>query len=481
MQDDSWLIYSAPPQVTQALEVMKLLGVDRVRVSVVWSLLAPKPGSSRRPKFDATNPNAYPAHVWDRYDTLVRLANQIGIKVYFLLTAPAPNWATTPRQLPQGYRWSHEPSATEFGKFVEAVGRRYRGAVNYWSLWNEPNIGGWMTPQWRKLGSSRYAEASPAIYRAMVDAGWRALVKTGHAHDTILIGETAAYGFAWKGYGADMDPLTFVRAMYCLSGSYRPLSGPAASLIGCPTSGSRAAFVSAHPGLFDASGWAQHPYNFFHPPASHLRDPNTADLADIVRLEGALDHTFGAYHESTRLPLYLTEWGYQSDPPDPFVRFSLAQQAAFIDEGEFMAWRDPRVRAFGQFLLVDDKPFKRYPRGSHGYWSSFQSGLIELDGTQKPAYQAYQLPIWLPSARHGASVTVWGQLRPANHSITQYGEIDFRPAGSSTWRPVTEVSTVSPEGFFLTDVPLPSAGLVRLAWLDPATGTVQLSREAPVS
>ncbi|MGZ6640004.1 MAG: hypothetical protein ACXVII_45265, partial [Solirubrobacteraceae bacterium] len=179
--------------------------------------------------------------------------------------------------------------------------------------------------------------------------------------------------------------------------------------------------------------------------------------------------------------LYLTEWGYQSDPPDPFVKFSLAQQATFIDEGEFMAWRDPRVRAFGQFLLVDDKPFKRYPQGSHGYWSSFQSGLIELDGTHKPAYEAYQLPIWLPSASHGASVTVWGQLRPANHSSAQYGEIDFKHAGSSTWSPVTQVSTTSPEGFFLTEVPLASAGLVRLAWLDPATGTVQLSREAPVS
>ncbi len=481
LQDDTWLIYSSPDKVLEGLKVMKLLGVDRVRVSVVWSLIAPKPNSSRRPRFDATNPAAYPSGVWDRYDTLVRLANEVGIKVYFLLTAPAPDWATPPRALPQGYRWSHDPSAKQYGEFVEAVGRRYRGAVTYWSLWNEPNIGGWMTPQWNKLGANRYAEASPAIYRAMVDAGWRALAKTGHAHDTILIGETAAYGFAWKGYGADMDPLTFVRALYCLSGSYRPLTGTAATQVGCPSSGSRAAFLAAHPALFDATGWAQHPYNFFHPPSSHLRDPNTADLADISRLEHALDRTFGAYSRSTKLPLYLTEWGYQSDPPDPFVKFSLAQQAEFLNEGEYMAWSDPRVRAFGQFLLVDDKPFSQYPPGSHGYWSSFQSGLIELDGTQKPAYAAYQLPIWLPSARHGASVAVWGQLRPADHTTTQYGEIDFKPAGSSAWSPVTQVPTTNPEGFLQTQVALPSAGTVRLSWLDPATGTVELSREVPVS
>jgi hypothetical protein len=480
LQDDTWLIYSSPQRVAQALYVIKAEGVDRVRISVVWSLIAPHPQSSRRPKFDATNPAAYPQGVWDRYDTVVRIARSLGVRVYFQLTAPAPNWATPPRKIAQGYRWSHDPSAKEYGEFVQAVGRRYRGLVDYWGIWNEPNIGGWMTPQWRTVRGGQKVEASPAIYRGMLDAAWRALQKTGHGHDTILIGETAAYGFAWKGYGADMDPLTFVRALYCLSAAYRPLTGKRATEVGCPSSGSRAAFAAAHPGLFAATGWAHHPYDFFKAPSTHLRDPNAADLADLSRLDRALDRTFRSYRKRAGFPIYVTEWGYQSNPPDPFVKFSLAQQAVYLNEGEYMAWRDPRVRAFGQFLLVDDSPFTQYHRGSRGYWSSFQSGLIELGGTQKPAYFAFRIPIWLPNPRHGRSVAVWGQLRPANHTTLQTGTLQFRAQGSRAWANVTVVQTRNREGFVFTHVALPSAGLMRLAWLDPATGQVEYSRAAPV-
>src|SRR5438270_4177879 len=69
MQDDTWMIYQPAFKVLSAMDVMKSLGVDRIRVSVVWSLVAPKPSASHQPKFDATNPNAYPAGAWERYDT----------------------------------------------------------------------------------------------------------------------------------------------------------------------------------------------------------------------------------------------------------------------------------------------------------------------------------------------------------------------------------------------------------------------------
>jgi hypothetical protein len=35
-------------------------------------LVAPDPASATKPKFDATDPNAFPTGAWDRYDTLVR-------------------------------------------------------------------------------------------------------------------------------------------------------------------------------------------------------------------------------------------------------------------------------------------------------------------------------------------------------------------------------------------------------------------------
>jgi hypothetical protein len=145
-----------------------------------------------------------------------------------------------------------------------------------------------------------------------------------------------------------------------------------------------------------------------------------------------------------------------------------------------MTWRMPYVRALNQFELVDSPPKPGEPKGSVLYWSSFQTGLEFRNGGVKPAYQAFQIPIWLPSARHGGSVAVWGQLRPANHSSTQTGVIEFRPRSSGPWSKLANVQTSSPEGFIYNHVSIPSAGQVRLGWLDPG-GSVVYSRPVAIS
>ena len=55
---------------------------------------------------------------------------------------------------------------------------------------------------------------------------------------------------------------------------------------------------------------------------------------------------------------------------NPFVRTSLGQQEVWLNEGEYMAWKDPRVRALAQFLLVDDKPRQTAKPGTRAYWST---------------------------------------------------------------------------------------------------------------
>jgi hypothetical protein len=461
---------------------------------VVWSLVAPHPNANKKPKFNATNPSAYPKGVWFRWDFLDRVANQVGLKVYFQPTAPAPNWATSPRKLPQGYRYSHDPNAKLYGQFVQAVAKRYSGhfvapnvnggksplpRVSYWGIWNEPNIGGWMTPQWNTLKGGKKVEASPSIYRAMVASAWNALVRTGHRHDTILIGETAAYGAGHKGYGASMDPLIFTRAFYCVGTSYRPLKGKAATNIGCPKSGRRGPFVRANPALFNATGWAHHPYDFVNPPSFHRKDPNSATLSNLSRIENAVSRARKAYHKSAKMPVYITEWGVQSRTPSPFVAFSQAQQAEFINEGEYMAWKNPRVPSFAQFLLVDAGPNTKAPFNSKPYWATFQSGLLFFQGEQpKPAYFAFELPIWLPNPRHGPRVSVWAQIRPTN--APRKGELQFAATGSNVWSNVAPVSATNSEGFLTTNVSLPSAGSLRLTWTGPGN-TVLYSRIARVT
>lgn len=525
LMDDNELIYSSPGHVAATLARLRSLGVDVVKVSVVWGLVAPDAKSATQPKFNATDPQAYPPGAWDRYDTVVRVATGLGMRVYFQLTPFTPTWGLAP-SLPrgQGLPTGQAPNPALFEKFVEAAGRRYSGsfvvnsssraaltpppapttlglpigfsravspgahtlgraraadgpipAVRMWGVWNEPNFPSWLNPSVRRLEHGFRQYTQPLIYRGIVDSAYSALTATGHSGDTILIGETAQFG--------NLYSVPFIEDVFCLSSRFRPLRGADAVRVGCPTSGNRAAFAASHPGLFAASGWAHHPYSFDIAPDRPYPTANWVTIYNLDVMEHALNDVYAAYGRGRRggIPLYLSEWGYKSNPPNPYVRTSLTQQAAWINGGEYLAWKLPYVRALAQFLFVDDGPRTSEPVGSRLYWHNFQTGLMFHDGGEKPAYGAFRIPIWLPVARHGPRVTVWGQLRPANHSGRQRGVIEWQAAHRSGWAQLRVLQTASPEGFVLAHVRIPGPGAVRLAWREPGTGTVRRSRTVAVS
>ena len=152
------------------------MGVDRVRVSVVWSLLAPNATANRKPKFDATNPAAYPAGAWARYDFIDLVAHKLGIGVYFQPTAPAPNWATTPVPNHQGFRFANNINGTLYGQFVQAVGKRYSGhylAANpirgnkVAALPGDPLLGRLQRAQHRRLDDPAVAQGPRSARRGL--------------------------------------------------------------------------------------------------------------------------------------------------------------------------------------------------------------------------------------------------------------------------------------------------------------------------
>jgi hypothetical protein len=459
------------------LDELHRLGVDTVHLYLHWADIAPDPTARTRPSFNATDPGAYPAAGWAVFDTIVRDIRARGMSLDLALVPPPPAWAAGPGAPDPRTQPEWRPSAREFGQFVRAVGTRYSGhyvpsggssplpRVDFWSIWNEPNFGVQLAPQ--AVDGSRI-EVSPRYYRALVDAAWSALESTGHGHDTTLIGELDPAGETIGGGPGNfnaMAPLRFLRALYCVDSSYRPLRGSAAMARDCPTTpAGTAAFAAAHPGLFHASGFADHPYPQGLPPNTPTPyEPDYAELAEIPRLGRVLDTLQAVYGSRTRFPIYSTEYGYQTTPPDTEAgTVSPALAAYYLNWSEYLTWLDPRLRSYDQYQLTD---------GAAGV---FATGLRFANGSPKPGYEAFRMPIFLPAraAPAGHPLEVWGCVRPAHYALLathqpQNVEIQFRAAGGAKFSTVRIVTIADRYGYFDVLQRFAGSGTVRLAWTYP--------------
>ena len=359
--------------------------------------------------------------------------------------------------------------------------------MSFWGVWNEPNFGEDLGPQ-AVNGST--VSVAPGMYRALASQMWDALQATGHGHDTIIIGELAPRGLSALGTrqrpaGLPGDfgqtkPLQFVRTLYCVDSSYRELRGRAAGAVGCPSTaaGSRR-FRKQNPALFNASGFADHPYPDNEPPTTESStDPDIAPFPRLPNLERALDRVQRMYGSSKRFPIYNTEYGYITHPPNRDDDVSPSTAAYYINWAEYLSWRQPRVASTMQYLLYDPTFGRKIP-GDGG----FSSGLLYANGKAKPAYAAYRLPLFLPvtSVRRGRSLEVWGCVRPARYAITDAGEpqtaqIQFAPGRSTRFTTLRTVTIGNPSNcYFDIRMKFPGSGTVRLAYTYPF-GSQLLSR-----
>ncbi len=496
-------IFQADPQVlsnpTGTLQTLRDLGVGMIRVNVTWNAIAPSPLSTHRPAgFNAADPAAYPSRGWAPYDAFVRTAAADHIAVDFTLNGPAPLWASgsgAPRGTTGYFRADWQPSANEYGLFVKAVGTRYDGSYNpsgsatalprvsFWSIWNEPNYGYDIAPQ--GIGSHQSIPNSPHVYRNLLDAAWSSLNATGHTtrRDMILFGEVTPHGENAWGVFNNMKPLVFLRSLYCVDSSYRELRGSAARSQGCPTTaaGSRS-FRKQNPALFSASAFAAHPYEEASPPnqPTHLcgtklcvgppGDPDFADLPQVPKLERTLDRLNGIYGSHTHFPVWSTEYGFRTRPPDPNEGVSQANAAIYMNEAEYLSYKQSRLFSYSQYGLIDQPP----P-------AYFDTGLLNPNGTQKPGYAAYRMPLWLPSTstRKGRKLEIWGGVRPAAYARLDTGKaqsvlVQFQAGSKGGFTTIATVPITNSRGYFDVHLAFPSSGSVRLAWTYP-TGDPLLS------
>ena len=413
-QDDASLIFSGPEKRDSTLDELARLGVDTVRLNVRWNRYAPSPTDKRKPAFDAADPNAYPL---GEVDAVVAGANARGMEVLITATGPGPAWASRCKGS-YSKRRICDPKPAEYGHYVTALGRRYPG-VTHWSFWNEPNQGGWLTPQWRKR-SGHWIPWAPHMYRNLVRAGTGALAASGHADDELLLGETAPIGrTTGRRYKRSLAPVDFYRELFCLSSRGRRIGGKAARLRGCRDYERLA-----------VSGVAHHPYTRGASKRPRWR-PARSDITIgvIGRLAQWIDRGARARRVSGKLPIWFTEYGFQTSPPDRYAGTSVGNQARWLNESDWMAWRNGRVRSVAQYELFDERAL-----------GAFQTGLRFLRGKAKPGLAAYRLPIWPVESRR--STRIWLHVRPqAREAGPQEVAIQYRPRHGGAWRTLRAATT----------------------------------------
>jgi hypothetical protein len=441
IQDEQRLLHDGPAAQSVALDEIKSLGAEVVKVTVNWRNIAP--GGPRKPSgFVGDDPAEYSAAAWAPFDSLVRGAAVRGLRVMFLVGGRAPQWAVTSTKAPVG---SYRPSAVEFGRFVKALGTRYSGTFNpgggvvgppappppppcptpvppgdpcptpipasvhrspwafaaddgplprvtIWSIWNEPNLSGWLQPQYTR----KRVPVSPQIYRGLYLAAHDGLVASGHSTDEILIGELLPFARSGKTYPARVSPLKFLREMACVNDRYHPYRGSAAAARECTN-------FQPLPG----TGIAYHPYTLADGPETLTPLADDATINDMTRLDRALSKLSRRFVVH-RMPIWITEFGYQTDPPDPFAS-PLSLVPRFMSESEWLAYHDRRVRSYAQYPLSDDSTTGRGLARFHG----FQSGIDSSSNHPKRlVYQAYQTPLFVRLVSR-SSVEIFGGVRAA--------------------------------------------------------------------
>lgn len=344
--DEAQTLYGPVPQT---FAMFKQLHVQEVRLNLYWG---GRYGVARSRPARATNP-ADPAYNWTLYDRTVNYAAQNGVHVLFSVYG-TPAWANGGKgpnvapTRPADLRNFAYAAARRYGGFYPGADGRTLPAVKEWLAWNEPNNPIFLTPQYRRTAKGwimqsaiDYAKICNAVYQGV--------------HATLAPGERVGCGVtAPRG---NNDPK-----------SDRPSVSPLAFLRATKQAGLK---------TFDA--WAHHPY-YAGPSDQPTTKPVTARGTPGTAV--TLGNIGDLIQEVTRLygnkRIWITEYGYQTNPPDTLFGVSWAKQAAYLTQAFAIARKNPRIDMMLWFLLKDEPTL-----------SGWQSGLITASGKKKPAYAAF--------------------------------------------------------------------------------------------
>jgi len=358
INDEAFALYGDP---NIAFAQLKALKSQVIRVNLYWG--GTKWAVAKSRPSDPNSP-ADPAYDWAIYDRLVRYATQYNIKVVFSILF-TPGWANGGKG-----RNVAPTNFQDLENFAYAAAERYSGLwtppewqqdpsnpttklplpkVNMWTAWNEPNNPIWLAPQYKRVGKTwrvesayQYARICNAVYNG-VHSQYLGPLPDEH----VACGVTGPKGNdAPATKRASVDPLTFLSAAH----KY---------------------------GMKRFDVYAHHPYAdiganespTFVPKGKFKRRVQLGNINTLLKL---VSKYYGPKH------LWITEYGYQTNPPDKRFGVSYKTQAKWLSQSFAIARRNPRIDMMLWFLVRDEPKV--------GNW---QSGLATTTGKRKPAWKAF--------------------------------------------------------------------------------------------
>ena len=280
---------------------------------------------------------------WDGYDQLISGLHRAGIEPVLTLVS-TPAWAN-------GGRGTNiaPTNGVAFARFAGTAARRYP-YVRRWLIWNEPNQRRWLLPD------------SPSVYVTRLLNPAYGAIHAANIHALVGGGVTAP-----RAATGGVSPVAWIAGM-----------------------------AAAHAHL-DAYAHNPYPLNPDETPSTGgCTHCTTITLSTIGRLVAAVNTSFGS-----GVRLWLTEFGFQTNPPDRYLGVTYTRQAQYISEAALRVYLTPKVDMLVQYLLQDEPDPARW-----------QSGLLTSTGVAKPSYVAFELP-FAELAHTSTTATLWAQIRPA--------------------------------------------------------------------
>lgn len=270
---------------------------------------------------------------WLKYDRIVTLAEEYDVEILARLDNP-PAWSRAAGD--KIGTLAPPDNFGDFGDFAAAIAERYCGRINYYQVWNEPNI----YPEWGEQ------DVDPGAYTELLRVAYQR-IKAACPEATVV---SAALAQNIEAGGHHMSDLLFLERMYAAGAD----------------------------DYFDVLG-AQ-AFGLWTGPTDRRA---SRDRANFSRIE--LTRDIMVRHGDANKPIWITEMGWAAVPediPTAYGRVTRQQQARYLVDAYRRATNEwPFVGALFTWFL-------RRPDWSEQNQDWFYFGLVSPDWEKMPAFEA---------------------------------------------------------------------------------------------